>query len=169
MSASRGRSLILVVAALAATVVAGCDAGPAAATPEPSAGSAEHPREVNLILHDYSFTPDPVDLIPGETVLLHVVNGGLDRHEAIIGDQAVQDAWEVAEAQTADAPPGPTPTVSVPADVAGLRVEVASGQRVDLTWTVPVDPTVVGRLIVGCHIPGHYAKGMHAEVRIAPG
>ena len=41
-----------------------------------------------------------LDLVPGETVLLHVINGGLEVHEAVIGDAAVQDAWEVAEAAT---------------------------------------------------------------------
>ena len=50
-----------------------------------------------------------VDLVPGETVLLHVVNGGLEVHEAVIGDSSIQDAWEAAEA-AARAPPGPTPT-----------------------------------------------------------
>ena len=93
----------------------------------PSPGSGA-PREVNLIAKDYSFLPDALDLIPGETVLLHVVNGGLEIHEAVIGDQAVQDAWEVAEAATVGAPPGPTPVVSVPPDVSGIRIVVATGQ-----------------------------------------
>jgi uncharacterized cupredoxin-like copper-binding protein len=119
-----------------------------------------------VILKDWVFLPDPIDVIPGETVLLHVVNGGLDVHELVIGDQAVQNAWEVAEAANADAPPGPTPVVSVPPDLAGIRVAVASGQRVDLTWTVP-DGAAASRLVLGCHIPGHWAKGMRASVRVA--
>ena len=147
-------------------VVAGCDSGATPPTPLPSAGTADRPREVNIIARDYVFAPDPVDLIPGETVVLHVVNGGLDVHEAIIGDQAVQDAWESAEAAATGGPPGATPVVSVPPDLAGLRVVVASGQRVDVTWTVPADPLAVGRLIVGCHIPGHWDKGMRAGVRV---
>jgi len=117
-------------------------------------------------MKDWVFLPDPVDLLPGETVLLHVINGGLEVHEAIIGSQAVQDAWEIAEAATAGAPPGPTPVVSVPPDVAGIRVVAASGQRVDLVWTVP-GSAEAGRLLIGCHIPGHWAKGMRATVRIA--
>jgi uncharacterized cupredoxin-like copper-binding protein len=118
---------------------------------------------VNIVAKDYLFLPSEVELVPGETVLLHVVNGGLAVHEAVIGDQAVQDAWEIAEAATVDAPPGPTPVVSVPPGVAGLRVVVASGQREDVLWTVPLGE---GPLIVGCHIPGHYARGMHVPVRI---
>ena len=107
-----------------------------------------------------------VDLVPGETVVLRVVNGGLETHEAIIGDEAVQTAWEAAEAAVAGAPPGPTPVVSVPPELSGLRVVVRSGERQDVLWTVPATPG----LIVGCHIPGHYARGMRSPVRfVVPG
>ena len=80
--------------------------------------------------------------MPGETILLHVINAGLEVHEAVIGDAAVQDAWETAEAATVGAPPGPTPVVQVPADVAGVRIVVHSGERVDLVWTVPADAAI---------------------------
>ena len=133
--------------------------GVARAPADPSSpGSSASPREVNLITKDYTFLPDALVLVPGETVLLHVINGGLEVHEAIIGDVAVQDAWEVAEAATVGAPPGPTPLVSVPPDVAGLRIVVHSGERVDVVWPVPVDADEP--FIVGCHIPGHWDKGM---------
>jgi uncharacterized cupredoxin-like copper-binding protein len=155
-----------------------CEAGPdggTVATPPIVAGSSGAPREVNLITRDYSFVPDVLDLVPGETILLHVINGGLVVHEAVIGDASVQDAWEAAEAAVAGAPPGPTPMVTVPADVAGVRVVVASGERVDLTWTVPADAVASGSgspagvatsaWLVGCHIPGHWARGMQIPVR----
>jgi uncharacterized cupredoxin-like copper-binding protein len=120
---------------------------------------------VSIIAKDWEFLPVPVDLVPGETVLFHIVNGGLEIHEAVIGNAAVQDAWETAEAATVGHPPGPTPAVSVPPDVAGLRVVVASGQRVDVVWTVPVIGAGDAALVIGCHIPGHWAKGMGVPVR----
>lgn len=146
-------------------------------------GTAASPREVNLIARDYAFVPASLDLVPGETVVLHVVNAGLVVHEAVIGDRSVQDAWEAAEAAVAGAPPGPTPLVSVPPDVAGIRVVVRSGERVDVTFTVPAQTASGGeagseapdtesagmRWLVGCHIPGHLDKGMQVPVRwIAP-
>jgi uncharacterized cupredoxin-like copper-binding protein len=158
--------VVALVTAVASTVLAACDAGPAPATPPIRPGTSSAPREVNVVLKDWVFLPDPVDVIPGETVLLHVINGGLEVHELVIGDEAVQDAWEVAEAAHADAPPGPTPAVSVAPQAAGIRVVVASGQRIDLIWSVP-DLAATGRLILGCHIPGHWAKGMRAAIRIA--
>jgi uncharacterized cupredoxin-like copper-binding protein len=146
-------------------LAAGCVGGPAT-TPPISPGSSASPRDVNIIAKDYSFLPPEVDLVPGETVMLHVINGGLDVHEVVIGDSAVQDAWETAEAAAANPPPGPTPLVTVPAGTAGVRIVVQSGQRVDLLWTVPADP---GALLIGCHIPGHWAKGMQASIRfVAP-
>jgi uncharacterized cupredoxin-like copper-binding protein len=174
-SARPARTRTAALAAIAISVVAalgvtGCDAGPPPATPPIVPGASTAPREVNLITKDYSFLPDVLDLVPGETVLLHVINGGLEVHEAVIGDATVQDAWEVAEAATVGAPPGPTPQVSVPPDVAGLRVVVRSGERVDVTWTIPIDAAQrASTWAVGCHIPGHWARGMRIAVRWVTG
>lgn len=146
---------------------AACDAGAAPPTPPIVAGSSSAPREVNVVLKDWLFLPDPVDVVPGETILLHVVNGGLEIHELVIGDQLVQDAWEAAEGAAADPPPGPTPLVSVAPGSAGIRLVVPSGQRSDIAWTVPADPAAVTRLLFGCHIPGHWARGMRGSIRLA--
>ncbi len=152
---------------LALSVVAGCSGAPAGPTPPIRPGSSTAPREVNIVLKDWVFLPDPVDVAPGETVLVHVVNGGLEIHELVIGDEAVQDAWEAAESAAANPPPGPTPLVTVPAGVEGIRIVVPSGQRVDVTWTVPATPAAIEALILGCHIPGHWEKGMRAALRVA--
>lgn len=151
--------------AIAATLLAlACEPATAPATPSIQPGTPAEPREVNVIARDYHFLPSTVDVVPGETVVFHVVNGGLEIHEAVIGDAAVQDAWEAAEAATVGHPPGPTPAVSVPPDVAGLRLVVGSGQRADGVWTVPAGSTA--KLYVGCHIPGHWEKGMVVPIRL---
>jgi uncharacterized cupredoxin-like copper-binding protein len=163
----RRRSVAACLPVAVTLVVAACGSGTPPATPPVAPGSSATPREVNIVLKDWIFLPDPVDVVPGETVLLHVVNGGLEIHELVIGDQAVQDAWEAAELATINAPPGPTPAVSVPPEVAGLRVVVPSGQRVDVAWTVPPTAPAVQVLLLGCHIPSHWQKGMRASFRIA--
>ena len=124
---------------LVTLVLTACAQGPAA-TPPVSPGTPVRPREVNIVARDDVFSPPTVDLVPGETVVIHLVNGGLGAHEAIIGDQQVQDAWEVAEANQPPARPGVTPAVSVPPAMTGVRIVVRSGERVDVTWTVPTDP-----------------------------
>ncbi len=120
---------------------------------------------MNVIAKEWTFLPGVVDLVPGETVRLQVVNGGTEIHEAVFGGQSIQAAWEVAERAAAGAPPGPTPVVSVPPDVAGLRVVVRSGERADVLWTVPSPPPPPDAFVVGCHIPGHYDQGMVVPVR----
>jgi hypothetical protein len=159
------RRLPAILLAAGLVGLAGCAGGAPTATPPLRPGTAASPREINVIARDYVFAPDGIDLVPGETILLHVINGGLEVHEAVIGDAAVQDAWEIAEAASAGHPPGPTPVVSVPPDVAGLRVVVRSGERVDVEWTVPAAAATGGRWVVGCHTPGHWARGMQVPVR----
>ncbi|HEY6570459.1 MAG TPA: hypothetical protein VIZ22_09225 [Candidatus Limnocylindrales bacterium] len=150
-----------------ALLLSACDVGAPAATPPITPGTSGSPREVNVVTRDYAFVPSIVDLAPGETVLLHVINGGLERHEAVFGSFGDQLAWETAEAATVGAPPGPTPFVPTPPGFDGVRVVVGSGERVDVTWTVPADATVApGGWFVGCHIPGHWQKGMVAPIRL---
>jgi uncharacterized cupredoxin-like copper-binding protein len=162
--AARRHSTLSLGMALAALAVLACDAGPAA-TPPIRPGTDAAPREVNVIAKDYTYVPPVIDLVPGETVLLHFVNGGEAVHEAVFGGAATQAAWEAAEAAVADAPPGPTPVVSVPPVVTGLRVVARSGERVDVTWTVPPDAAATPAFVVGCHIPGHFGQGMLVPVR----
>jgi uncharacterized cupredoxin-like copper-binding protein len=161
----RRRLTVAVLPVIAIAFAAACEAGPAV-TPAITPGTPADPRAVVIIAKDYSFIPPVVDFVPGETVVVQVVNGGLVVHEAVIGPMPVQDAWETAEAATADAPPGPTPQVSVDPGLAGLRIVVTSGGRRDVAWTVPASaPGDPGGWLVGCHIPGHWAKGMVVPVR----
>jgi uncharacterized cupredoxin-like copper-binding protein len=158
-------ALVAGLIAVAAVAVA-CDTGTPVATPPITPGTGGTPREVNIVARDYAFVPTTVDLVPGETVTFHLLNGGLVIHEAILGDMGTQLAWEAAEAAVGDAPPGPTPFVSPPPEFDGVRMVVESGQRLDVTWTVPVDAASdPSGWFVGCHIPGHWAKGMVVPVR----
>lgn len=152
-----------------ATLVSGaaaCEAGAPDATPAITPGTASAPRDVNIVERDYGYSPSIVDLVPGETVTLHIINGGLETHEAVFGSLDDQLAYQATEAAMAGGPPGPTPAIPSPAGFSGVRVVVGSGQRVDVTWTVPQDAaTAPGGWFVGCHIPGHWEKGMVVPIR----
>lgn len=155
--------MILVAVASAALLACG---GAADATPAVTPGTSDHPRNVIILAKDYTYIPAILDLVPGESVILQVVNGGLAVHEVVIGTLDVQDAWESAEATTIGAPPGPTPAVSVQPERAGLRIVVASGERIDVAWTVPtIESASRTEWLVGCHIPGHWAQGMVIPIR----
>jgi uncharacterized cupredoxin-like copper-binding protein len=158
--------LALALALAIAVGLAACAGTAPAVTPAITPGTSAAPREVNIIARDYAYVPSVVDLVPGETVIFHVINGGLEIHEAILGDMDAQLAWEQAELATVGAPPGPTPLVPAPSGFEGTRIVVASGQRLDVTWTVPTDATrAASGWFVGCHIPGHWAKGMVVPVQ----
>jgi uncharacterized cupredoxin-like copper-binding protein len=161
-----GVSLLAPAVGLALTLAA-CAAAAPGGTPPITPGTSAAPRAVNIVMREYTYSPQVVDLVPGETVLLHVVNAGQETHEAVLGDLPAQLAWEAAEEAVVGAPPGPTPFVAPPAGFDGVRVVVEAGQRVDVTWTVPLDAaSSPSGWFVGCHMPGHWAKGMVVPIRL---
>jgi uncharacterized cupredoxin-like copper-binding protein len=140
-----------------------------AATPPPppdlsQPGSAEQPRAVNVLMHDYAFRPSTVHLVAGETIDLFVINAGLIEHELVLGDDDVQRAWAQAHAQaTPPAAFATAPPASVAPSTGGLRVLLQPGQSATLRYQVPVGEPL--RLM--CHLPGHLERGMVAEVVLA--
>ncbi len=85
---------------------------------------------------------------PGETVRYVVENTDPIDHEFIIGGQAVQDAHELGT--EAYHPPRPG------------EMSVPPGAVMETTYTYPTRPGS----ILGCHLPGHYAYGMRADITI---
>lgn len=126
-------------------------------------GTAESPRDLTVIMHDYRFDPTPIVLIPGETVRLTIFNGGLVPHELVLGDAAVQEAWAAADA-AAEVPNrlATTPPASVPPGIGGLRVLLGSGQETVVVYHVPVGED----LALLCHLPGHIERGMVGAVEL---
>lgn len=158
--------LALTVALTLGALLSACGDQAPETTPRITPGTPSAPREVNIVERDYGYVPPVVDLVPGETVLLHIINGGLETHEAVFGSLDAQLAYETAEAATVGSPPGPTPAIATPVGFDGIRVVAGSGQRVDLVWTVPESaPTASSGWFVGCHIPGHWEKGMVVPIR----
>ena len=106
--------------------------------------------------------------MPGETVLLHVINGGLVVHEAIIGDAVgagrLGGGGGRRRERAARADAGRQRPAGRVRDPDRGR---PPGQRVDLAWTVPPGVAAPGAppWIVGCHIPGHWERGMQIPVR----
>jgi uncharacterized cupredoxin-like copper-binding protein len=140
------------------------------ATPAPAPdlsrpGTPGEPRQVNVLMHDYSFNPRTVYLVEGETVRFEVINAGLVDHEFVLGDADVQAAW--AEAHARATPPAAfasPPPASVPPGLGGLRVVLRPGQSASLVYAVPAGAP----LQLMCHLPGHLERGMAAPVEIEP-
>jgi uncharacterized cupredoxin-like copper-binding protein len=134
-----------VIALLALAAVGATACGIASADP----GSV-HPvlRTVNVTIHYSHFDPSSFSFPPGTTVRFVVRNTDPIDHEFIVGDQAVQDAHESGTESYHPPRPG---EMTVPAGTTRATI---------VTFARP------GSLIFGCHLPGHYAYGMHGVIRV---
>ena len=96
------------------------------------------------------FDPDHFGFPAGTTVTFVVTNRDPIDHELIIGDERVQQVHEEGTEAHHGAKPG---EISIP----------AGGTR-STTYTFD-EP---GRLLMGCHLPGHYDYGMRGDIEVSP-
>lgn len=113
-----------------------------------SAGQPEI-RTIEITMRHSRFEPGEIVVDRGATVRFVVRNLDPIDHEFILGDEVVQLVHE--RGTEAHHPPKPG-EMSVP----------AGGSAV----TTYVMPDGAGDLLIGCHLPGHWAYGMRAEVRV---
>jgi uncharacterized cupredoxin-like copper-binding protein len=109
-------------------------------------------RTVVVTIHHSRFQPGALRVRPGSTVRFVIRNQDPIDHEFILGDAAVQRRHEHGTERHHGGVPG--------------EVSVAAGQEAATTFTFPAAP---GSLEYACHLPGHYAYGMHGLVRIGSG
>jgi uncharacterized cupredoxin-like copper-binding protein len=135
--------LALAVAACAAAALAVWAGGSLA-------GGGE--RTVVVTMRHSRFEPAAVRVDPGERVRFVLRNTDPIDHEFILGDDAVQRRHEEGRERQHHG------------DVPGER-SVPAGQEAATTYAFPAGPG--GRLLeFACHLPGHYAYGMHGTVRV---
>ena len=135
---------VVVVAALLVTLVSGAGlVAVSAAGPAPG-GVVEIP----ITIRHSRFVPSAISVPAGAKVRLVVKNTDPINHELIVGDQSVQDKHESGTEAHHGAIPG---EVSVPAN------QVA-------TTTYVFDTP--GKVLMGCHLPGHWNYGMRGEISV---
>ena len=105
---------------------------------------------ITITMTDFAFSPGAVAVHRGETVRFVFRNEGSVAHEALIGDAAVQ-AEHDRQMQS-----GTDMAMGLPV------VDVAPGHSAALTYTF----SSAGQTFIGCHEPGHYARGMRAVVTV---
>lgn len=124
---------------------------------------------VDVVMKEMRFIPDHFRFRVGEVVTFRFHNEGKVRHEAVIGDQAAQDAAVAAM----DAMSGSPTTVGG----ARGRSRTAIGHPgMGLPNVVSVEPGEVGTivfqfakaatLLMQCHEAGHLEGGMAATIEI---
>jgi uncharacterized cupredoxin-like copper-binding protein len=127
--------------AVAALLIAAVACGPS----KPAASSEE---TVHVKLRFSRFVPDHFEFAAGTTVMFVVENRDPIDHEFLIGDEETQQAHEEGTEAHHGAKPG---EISVPA-----------GKTRTTTYTFD-EP---GTLLIGCHLPTHYAYGMRGDIEI---
>jgi uncharacterized cupredoxin-like copper-binding protein len=130
-----------VAAALAAAAVAG---------PRPGGTGG---RTVVVTMHHSRFQPAQIQVAPGERVRFVLRNTDPIDHEFILGDAAVQARHEQGRQRQHHG------------DVPGER-SVPADQEAATAYTFPASAEG-GTLEFACHLPGHYAYGMHGTVRVS--
>jgi uncharacterized cupredoxin-like copper-binding protein len=111
-----------------------------------SSGSTE--RTVEITIRHSRFLPANFEVAPGTTVTFVLRNTDPIDHEFILGDENAQGRHETGTETHHGAKPG---EISVPA-----------GGEASTSYTFSEPGTV----LIGCHLPGHYAYGMRGSVRV---
>ncbi len=132
---------VAVAAAVAAVVLIAGVTAAATATPD-------HVRTVAVTIHFSRFDLASLQVAPGETVRFVVTNEDPIDHEFLVGDAEMQAIHEAGTEAHHGARPG---EISVPA-----------GQTVETTFTFPNE--LAPGWEFACHLPGHYAFGMHGPI-----
>ena len=109
-------------------------------------------RTVVVTMRHSRFEPSVLRVEPGERVRFVLRNTDPIDHEFILGDESVQRRHEEGRERQHHG------------DVPGER-SVPAGQEAATTYRFPA--TRDGRALeFACHLPGHYAYGMHGTVRV---
>jgi uncharacterized cupredoxin-like copper-binding protein len=139
--------------AMGATLLALVSAAPAAAD-EPATGKpgdmAKASRTVEVRMSDtMRFTPDRIDVKPGETIHFIVVNTGQVRHEFVFGTAAHLRAHAAVMSKHPD---------MVHEDPGHYTVE--PGRTAEFAWQF----TKQGVVDFACLLPGHFDAGMRGTI-----
>lgn len=130
----------------------GCS--PSAARRDVPAGTD---RVVELSMEGMHFIPDRIEVKAGELVAFVVTNPNDIPHEVYIGteaDQVAHHAMHMAAGASAQA--------QVPHGGYGIFLSPHETAVVSYRFDTP------GKVLLGCHLPGHWEAGMVATVVVGP-
>jgi len=117
------------------------------------AEASEADRVIELVaMDDFTYTPATIEVAVGEVVTFRATNEGVIAHDFTLGDSHVQDEHEAEMAEMAGEMMHDEPNAF------GLE----PGETKEVTWRF----TEPRELQIGCHVPGHHAAGMKAEITL---
>jgi uncharacterized cupredoxin-like copper-binding protein len=120
-------------------------------------GEAADPADADRVIEivtddDFTITPSEMTIAVGETITFKVTNEGKLTHDFTLGRADLQDEHDIEMAEMNGMAMADEPNAFM----------LESGETKELTWHF----TEGGEVLIGCHIPGHYAAGMKAEINV---
>lgn len=115
-----------------------------------ASGGSQNVQTVRIVVRHSRFIPAHFTVRKGATVRFVITNNDPIDHEFILGDEGVQLRHENGTEPAHGEIPG--------------EVTVHAGMTAETTFTFSKS----GRLLIGCHAPGHYAYGMRGWVQVLP-
>lgn len=139
-----------------AAACSGGGASPAPTSPAPaeSAQASAAATRIEVTLTDaLKIEPAAMTVPAGVPVTFVVTNSRTTLHEFVLGDEAEQMAHDKEMTEAGG--------MSMPKDEAmAIGVEAGTTKELTVTFDEP------GSILAGCHVVGHYAAGMRADVTI---
>lgn len=110
---------------------------------------------VDVSMTDIAYDLGPTRVTTGSTITFRFTNRGATTHEAVVGDEDVQQ--EHADEM------GDMGGMGGAGDVPSVSLEPGETGELVVTFDEP------GTVLIGCHEPGHYEAGMVATIVVGDG
>lgn len=162
---SRVSAGLPLLAAALSLVLAACGDDGAVGTPgapEPAPDSAS--RTIEIAMVDIAYEPTNLTVSAGETITFVFVNEGAIRHEAVFGNEAVQEEHEAEMAEMGGMDMDDSEMDDSDDDdheeVPAISLEPGTTGEIEVTFNAGDE------MVIGCHEPGHWGAGMRADVTV---
>jgi uncharacterized cupredoxin-like copper-binding protein len=112
-------------------------------------------RTIEIAMSDkLRFDPSTLEVKVGEIITFVVTNNGEKEHEFVLGGSAYQRSYEMGMSGSGhmDHMMGKDNTLTI-----------GPGETGELTWRF----TDAGKVLYGCHEPGHYGAGMVGAIAVS--
>ena len=112
------------------------------------------PLVIKVRMDEFSFSPSRMSAPAGRLIRFEVVNSGVAPHEFLVGDEHAQEEAEreMAKGGAADG--------HSHGDTLSIYLDAGETGVLETTFEAPVE------LLVGCHVPGHWAAGMKGTLTV---
>lgn len=134
---------------------------PATSTTAAPGGSGDDERTIEIVMTDFAFDPEQLEVSAGETVRFVVFNEGAVDHEFRLSNSHRIEEHMASGHGDHDEEGGHH------SEEGDVYIELEPGEQGELTFTFPEDTTLYTE--TACLLPGHYEAGMKGTISYTNG